>query len=48
MPAYLKQEIEEETQRMITEQRAIEEKLLNVQLKVYHEGQMREIKFRKT
>ena len=33
---------------MIKEQKAIEEKLLNVQLKVHYEGQMKEVKFRKT
>ena len=48
VPEYLKQEIEAETERLIKEQKAIEEKLLNLNLKMYNEGEMREVSFRKT
>lgn len=48
VPEYLSEEIEAETERLIKEQRAIEEKLLNLYLKVYHEGQVKDITVRKT
>lgn len=41
VPDYLTEEIEAETQKLIVAQRAIEEKLLNLNLKVYHEGEMK-------
>ena len=41
VPDYLTEEIEAETQKLIVAQRAIEEKLLNLSLKVYHEGEMK-------
>ena len=48
VPEYLKEEIEAETQKLIKEQKVIEEKLLNLNLKVYHEGEMRDITVHKT
>ena len=48
VPEYLKEEIEIETQKMIKEQKEVEEKLLNLKLKVYHEGEMRDITVHKT
>ena len=48
VPEYLTSEIEAETERLIKEQKAIEEKLLNLSLKVYHEGQVKDISLRKT
>ena len=48
VPDYLTEEIEAETQKLIIAQRAIEEKLLNLNLKVYHEGEMKPINARKT
>ena len=38
VPEYLKSEIETETEKLIKEQRALESKLLNLTVKVYHEG----------
>lgn len=48
VPDYLTEEIEAETEKLIIAQRAIEEKLLNLNLKVYHEGEMKSINARKT
>ena len=48
VPQYVKEEIETETARMIKEQQLIEEKLLNLNLKVYYQGDIREISLKKT
>lgn len=48
VPQYVKEEIETETARMIKEQQLIEEKLLNLNLKVYYQGDIREINLKKT
>lgn len=48
VPQYVKEEIETETARMIKEQKLIEERLLNLNLKVYYQGDIREINLKKT
>ena len=48
VPEYISQEIEKETQDLIVKERAAEEKLLSLNLKVYHEGQPKDISVKKT
>lgn len=48
VPEYLKSEIEAEAEKLIKEQRAIEEKLLNLTVKVFHEEEGKHISVRKT
>ena len=48
VPRYLIEEIEAETEKMVKEQLVIEEKLLNMQLKVYHDGELQDVSFRKS
>ena len=47
IPEYVKEEIETETARLIKEQKLIEEKLLNLNLKIYNQGDIREISLKK-
>ncbi len=39
IPLYLRSEIDEDTEKMIAEQRAIEEKILALKLKVYYNAE---------
>jgi hypothetical protein len=39
IPPYLRSEIDEDTEKMIAEQRAIEEKILALKLKVYYNAE---------
>ena len=39
IPSYLRNEIDEDTEKMINEQKAMEEKILALKLKVYYNGQ---------
>lgn len=48
VPEYLRTEIEAEAEKLIKEQRAIEEKLLNLTVKVFHEGESKNVSVRKT
>ena len=48
VPAYIKEQIEQDTEKLIKEQRAAEEKILNLSLKVYHGEGMEEISLKKT
>lgn len=48
VPSYLKEEIEAETERMIKEQKIMEERLLNLTVKVFHEGETQDISVKKT
>ena len=47
IPEYLKEEIARDTEKQIQEQRRIEEKLLALRLKVYHEGRPMDISIKK-
>ena len=47
-PTYIKEQIEQDTEKLIKEQRAAEEKILNLSLKVYHGQEMQEISLKKT
>jgi len=47
IPAYLKSEIDEETEKLIKEQLDIEEKVMSLKLKVYHEDEVKTITIRK-
>lgn len=47
VPDYVQDEIEAETQKLIKEQKLREDRLLNMTLKVYHEGEMQELSIKK-
>lgn len=48
VPSYLREEIEAEAEKLIKEQRAIEEKLLNLTVKVFYDGEGKNVSVRKT
>ena len=48
VPAYLKEEIEKETQKLIAEQKINEEKMLQLKLKVYQNGNSKDVQVKKT
>lgn len=47
IPSYLRSEIDEDTEKMIAEQRALEEKILALKLKVYWGGESRQLQVKK-
>ena len=47
IPSYLRTEIDEDTEQMIAEQRALEEKFLALKLKVYFGGESRQLQVKK-
>ena len=47
IPAYLKSEIDEETDKLIKDQLEIEQKLLTIKLKVYHLDEVKTLSFKK-
>lgn len=47
IPTYLQNEVDEETEKMIADQKALEEKILALKLKVYYKGEQKTLNVKK-